>query len=121
MPQARCELAAGAQCSGGNECCDEVTCRPLPTSATCAAGAGICLSGRCLTAATAVALGVQRDTWPGLALAPEACPLRDGCSPLLTRTPTLTLTLTLTTNPNPNYNPNPNPNQVHAASREYRR
>ena len=47
--QARCELAAGAQCSGGNECCDEVTCRPLPTSATCAAGAGICLSGRCLT------------------------------------------------------------------------
>ena len=40
---------------------------------------------------------MQRDTWPGLALAPEACPLRDGCSPLLTRTPTFTFTF----NPNP--------------------
>ena len=84
--QARCELAAGAQCSGGNECCDAATCRPLPTSATCAAGAGICLSGRCLTAATAVELGVQRDTWPGLTFAPMACPLRDGCTLLLETT-----------------------------------
>ena len=78
--QARCELAAGAQCSAAdNECCDADTCRPLPTSAACAAGAGICLSGRCLTAATAVELGVQRDTWPGLSLDPAACPPRDGC------------------------------------------
>ena len=36
------------------------------TSATCAAGAGLCLDGRCLTAATAVELGVLRLTklWP---------------------------------------------------------
>ncbi len=78
--QAACVLVPGAQCAADDECCDAASCQPQPTSAPCAGGAGVCMNGRCLTAASAIELGVQRDAWQNVALDVAVCPLRDGCT-----------------------------------------